>query len=303
MNYNLRDLSLIILLVILITITCSINMNEYFYVVGCPIKKKNFSIVNTDNDSKTSSYVKKSDSLTHNKLFDFFERDHHGNINYSENKILVKPITTTSNKDLIQNLKNCKNVCILFYSSKNQQFDLDFTNDILGGDDDSIKKHFGNFSNPNNSSQIDAINNILNKNVCIHDEEIITNEFKYFGNNLFNSNTDNNVIIEIFKKGVYNNDLLKVPSPTIFKVVDCNQNNNKNFCFNNGIKKYPTLKFYQKIEYCTKDILGDENNLKFRVRRQGLREFREMGFYDSNDFSSDNIKKLLKKYLSNKEDI
>ena len=29
MNYNLRDLSLIILLVILITITCSINMNEY----------------------------------------------------------------------------------------------------------------------------------------------------------------------------------------------------------------------------------------------------------------------------------
>ena len=49
--------------------------------------KKNLGIFNTDNDSRTSSYVEKSDSLTHGKLFDFFERDPHGNLDYSENKM------------------------------------------------------------------------------------------------------------------------------------------------------------------------------------------------------------------------
>ena len=359
MNYNFRDLSIIILLVLLILLINNLNRYEHFYfrrfpntralrgtgnkinnnqrqsqtlinqsqidvpkklvivepepISDCPVKKKNLGIFNTDNDSRTSSYVEKSDSLTHGKLFDFFERDPHGNLDYSENKILVKPTTTTTTtsnkdliqklKDLIQNLKDCKNVCVLFYSSKTQQFDLDFTNDILGGDGDSIKKHFGNFSNPNNLSQYKTINNILNKNVCTSDEEVITDatKFKYFGGTLFNNKTPDNVI-DIFKKGVYNDDIPLV-APTVFKVVDCNQNNNKNFCFNNGIKKYPTLKFYQKVEYCTKDNLGEEKNEKLRVRRQGLSEFREMGSYNSNDFSSDNIKKLLKKYLFNEEDI
>ena len=344
MNYNFRDLSIIILLVLLILLINNLNRYEHFYrtrafrgkgrrrrssssntssrstsrrsyalkklvivepepISDCPVKKKNLGIFNTDNDSRTSSYVEKSDSLTHGKLFDFFERDPHGNLDYSENKMLVKPINITSNKDLSQYLKDCKNVCVLFYSSKTQQFDLDFTNDILGGDGDSIKKHFGNFSNPNNLSQYKTINNILNKNVCTSDEEVITDatKFKYFGGTLFNNKTPDNVI-DIFKKGVYNDDIPLV-APTVFKVVDCNQNNNKNFCFNNGIKKYPTLKFYQKVEYCTKDNLGEEKNEKLRVRRQGLSEFREMGSYNSNDFSSDNIKKLLKKYLFNEEDI
>ena len=349
MNYNFRDLSIIILLVLLILLINNLNRYEHFYrirlpntrafrgtgnkinnnqrqsqtlinqsqidvpkklvivepepISDCPVKKKNLGIFNTNNDSRTSSYVEKSDSLTHGKLFDFFERDPNGNLDYSENKMLVKPTTTTtttSNKDLIQKLKDCKNVCVLFYSSKTQQFDLDFTNDILGGDGDSIKKHFGNFSNPNNLSQNRTINNILNKNVCTSDEEVITDatKFKHFGGVLFDSQTDNNVIIDTFKKGVYNDDKSLV-APTVFKVVDCNQNNNKNFCFNNGIKKYPTLKFYKKIEYCTKDNLGEEKNEKLRVRRQGLIEFREMGSYDSNNFETDNIKSLLKKYLFN----
>ena len=347
MNYNFRDLSIIILLVLLILLINNLDRYEHFYrirlpntrafrgtgnkinnnqrqsqtlinqsqidvpkklvivepepISDCPVKKKNLGIFNTNNDSKTSSYVEKSDSLTQGKLFDFFQRDPYGNLDYSKNKILVEPVTNTSNKDLVQNLKNCKNVCILFYSSKTQQFDLDFTNDILGGDGDSIKKHFGNFSNPNNLSQKDIVTQLLNKNICTRDEEVIINEFKYFGANLFNSKTDNNVIIDTFKKGVYN-DSIPLVAPTIFKIVDCNQNNNKNFCFNNGIKKYPTLKFYKKIEYCTKDNPGEEKNKKLRVRRQGLSEYREMGSYDSNNFSSDNIKNLLKKYLLNEED-
>ena len=300
MNYNLRDLSLIILLVILITITCSINMNEYFYVAGCPIKKKNYGIVNTGNDSSKTSYVEKSDNLSHGKLFDFFERDQYGKLDYSLNKILVTPINGEINNKLIQNIKDCKNVCILFYSSKIQQSDLDFSKDILGGDSDSIKKHFGNFSNPNNPNRRETIKHLLNKNVCTSDEEVITNanKFKYFGDSLFIDKTNEN-IIDTFKKGVYNNDLSKISSPTVFKIVDCNLHNNTNFCFNNGIKKYPTLKFYKKIEYCSKDNLGEENNLKLRVRRRGLSEFREMGSYDSNDFKQENIKNLLKKYLFN----
>ena len=242
MNYNLRDVTLIILLIILIFSASRLVIKEKFFDDinsfmdsdsddainedaantdssdnsdssgnksdnGCPIPTKETPFMNNKMSKNEIDIV--GDQLSYNKMFDFNRSDRGSGLIISGKKLEYNDYLDKIFKDVDKtDVEQCENVCILFYSSKVKKFNLD-TSDL---DNDSVEKHFGNFS------KAEKLNDIIYSNTCTTDDSIIRDQtkFGYFATELKDDNGElrynyNNVffhpktIFEKLKKGVYNN--------------------------------------------------------------------------------------------------